>query len=118
MPARNVHPASAAVAVLRADAHAVAGVFCNALFTIRTTSLHGRQRGAASGDRGAVPGQAHRRRKGGGMEQRWGLSFISWSSRLRPSIWDVVAIPLVLGVVALFAWGGSEMSVPYQFGDA
>ena len=31
------------------------------------------------------------------MEQRWGLPFIAWPSRLRPTLWDLVAIPLVLG---------------------
>ncbi len=51
------------------------------------------------------------------MEQRWGLPFIAWSSRLRPTRWDLVAVPLVLGGIALFSWGGQEMSVPYQFGD-
>ena len=51
------------------------------------------------------------------MEQRWGLPFVAWSSRLRPSRWDLVAVPLVLGGIALFSWGGSQMSVPYQFGD-
>ena len=51
------------------------------------------------------------------MEQRWGLPFVAWSSRLRPTRWDLVAVPLVLGGIALFSWGGSQMSVPYQFGD-
>src|SRR5947209_6314919 len=57
-------------------------------------------------------------RLGGGMQQRWGLPIVAWPSRLRPTIWDLLALPLVLGAVALIAWGGREMSVPYHFGDA
>ena len=37
------------------------------------------------------------------MEQRWGLPVIAWPSRLRPNYWDLVALPLVLGLVALIA---------------
>jgi NitT/TauT family transport system permease protein len=51
------------------------------------------------------------------MEQRWGQPFVAWSSRLRPTRWDLVAVPLVLGGIMLFSWGGQEMSVPYKFGD-
>ena len=40
------------------------------------------------------------------MEQRWGLPLIAWPSRLRPNYWDLVALPMVLGVIALIAWGG------------
>ena len=40
------------------------------------------------------------------MEQRWGLPLVAWPLRLRPNIWDIVALPLVLGVLALVAWGG------------
>jgi NitT/TauT family transport system permease protein len=51
------------------------------------------------------------------MEQRWGLPLVVWPSRLRPTIWDIVALPLVLGLLALVAWGGSAMSVPYEVGE-
>jgi NitT/TauT family transport system permease protein len=51
------------------------------------------------------------------MKQRWGLPIVAWPSRLRPTLWDVVALPLVLGLVALLGWGSSEMSVPYHFGE-
>jgi NitT/TauT family transport system permease protein len=51
---------------------------------------------------------------GGGMQQRWGLPIVAWPSRLRPTIWDLIALPLVLGAVALVAWGGREMNVPYH----
>jgi NitT/TauT family transport system permease protein len=48
------------------------------------------------------------------MQQRWGLPIVAWPSRLRPTIWDLIALPLVLGAIALLAWGGREMSVPYH----
>src|SRR5467141_4373917 len=51
------------------------------------------------------------------MEQRWGLPVIAWPSRLRPNYWDLVALPLVLGLVALIAWGGLAMSARYQIGQ-
>jgi NitT/TauT family transport system permease protein len=51
------------------------------------------------------------------MEQRWGLPLVAWPLRLRPTIWDLVALPLVLGLLALVAWGGSAMSMRYQLGQ-
>jgi NitT/TauT family transport system permease protein len=51
------------------------------------------------------------------MEQRWGLPLIAWPSRLRPNYWDLVALPLVLGVIALVAWGGQAMNAHYQVGE-
>src|SRR5215472_13587573 len=51
------------------------------------------------------------------MEQRWGLPLIAWPSRLRPNYWDLVALPLVLGLVALISWGGIAMSVRYHVGE-
>src|SRR5438445_1813433 len=52
------------------------------------------------------------------MEQRWGLPLIAWPSRLRPNLWDLAALPLVLGALALIAWGGMAMGAHYQIGDA
>jgi NitT/TauT family transport system permease protein len=51
------------------------------------------------------------------MEQRWGLPLVAWPSRLRPNYWDLVALPLVLGAVALVAWGSMAMSAGYQLGQ-
>jgi NitT/TauT family transport system permease protein len=51
------------------------------------------------------------------MEQRWGLPLIAWPSRLRPNFWDLVALPIVLGAIALVAWGGLAMSARYQIGE-
>ncbi|HZK90367.1 MAG TPA: ABC transporter permease subunit [Stellaceae bacterium] len=51
------------------------------------------------------------------MEQRWGLPLIAWPSRLRPNYWDLIALPLVFGVLALIAWGGMAMGAHYHVGD-
>ena len=51
------------------------------------------------------------------MEQRWGLPLIAWPSRLRPNAWDLVALPLVLGVLALITWGGMAMGAHYELGE-
>ncbi len=51
------------------------------------------------------------------MEQRWGLPLVAWPSRLRPNYWDLVALPLVFGLIALLAWGGLAMSARYQVGE-
>ncbi|HTW51774.1 MAG TPA: ABC transporter permease subunit [Stellaceae bacterium] len=51
------------------------------------------------------------------MEQRWGLPLIAWPSRLRPNYWDLIALPLVLGLIALIAWGGLAMGAHYHVGQ-
>jgi NitT/TauT family transport system permease protein len=51
------------------------------------------------------------------MEQRWGLPLVAWPARLRPNFWDLVALPLVLGALALVAWGGLAMAARYHIGD-
>jgi NitT/TauT family transport system permease protein len=51
------------------------------------------------------------------MEQRWGLPLIAWPLRLRPNYWDLVALPMVLGGLALVAWGGLAMSAHYRVGE-
>jgi NitT/TauT family transport system permease protein len=51
------------------------------------------------------------------MEQRWGLPLVAWPSRLRPNLWDIVALPLVLGLLALIAWGGVAVTAHYQVGQ-
>src|SRR5580765_1019780 len=52
------------------------------------------------------------------MEQRWGLPLIAWPSRLRPNAWDLIALPLVLGLLALVAWGGMAMAAHYNIGES
>src|SRR5215472_10458513 len=54
---------------------------------------------------------------GGSMAQRWGLPVVAWPMRLRPNFWDLVALPLVFGFIALVSWAGQKMSVPYVGGQ-
>src|SRR5579883_2922024 len=51
------------------------------------------------------------------MAQRWGLPVVAWPMRLRPNFWDLVALPLVIGLIAVIAWGSKQMSVPYVGGQ-
>src|SRR5690349_11886549 len=51
------------------------------------------------------------------MAQRWGLPVVAWPMRLRPNFWDLVALPLVIGLIALIAWASQQMSVPYVGGQ-
>jgi len=51
------------------------------------------------------------------MAERWGLPIVAWPSRLRPSIWDGIALPLVFGGLILLAWASHQMSVPYHPGQ-
>ncbi|HUK59043.1 MAG TPA: ABC transporter permease subunit [Stellaceae bacterium] len=52
------------------------------------------------------------------MPQRWGVPFIAWPERMRPSAWDGVALPLVIGTLLLIGWASRQMNVPYQPGEA
>ncbi len=52
------------------------------------------------------------------MPQRWELPSIAWSQRLRPSYWDGVALPLVIGAIMLIAWASRQMNLPYRPGEA
>jgi NitT/TauT family transport system permease protein len=52
------------------------------------------------------------------MPQRWGVPFVAWPERLRPSIWDGVALPLVIGAIILIGWASRQMSVPYLPGES
>ncbi|MDE2227701.1 MAG: ABC transporter permease subunit [Alphaproteobacteria bacterium] len=51
------------------------------------------------------------------MAQRWGLPIVAWPSRLRPNVWDGIALPLVLGAVILLAWASQQMSQPFHVGE-
>ncbi len=52
------------------------------------------------------------------MQQRWGLPIVAWPSRWRPSFWDGIALPLVIGAIMLIAWASQQMSVPYHPGQS
>src|SRR5689334_17573255 len=36
---------------------------------------------------------------------------------IRPNLWDVVALILVLSVIILLSYGGAKMSLPFQLGQ-
>jgi len=42
---------------------------------------------------------------------------IGFAPEIRPNAWDLVALPIVLGLLWLLAFGGSQMSTPYNLGD-
>ena len=51
------------------------------------------------------------------MAERWGLPIVAWPSRLRPSVWDGIALPLVFGALILLAWASQQMSQPFHAGE-
>jgi NitT/TauT family transport system permease protein len=52
------------------------------------------------------------------MAERWGLPIVAWPSRLRPSVWDGIALPLVLGAIITAGWVSHQMSQPFHPGQA
>lgn len=42
---------------------------------------------------------------------------VSFTPELRPNVWDLAILPLVLGILWLLAFGGSQMLTPYNVGD-
>ena len=51
------------------------------------------------------------------MQLAWGQANVAWLSRLRPNIWDAVALPIVLGFLALMAYAGQGATAPFQVGE-
>ncbi len=51
------------------------------------------------------------------MQLAWGQANVGWLSRLRPNVWDAVALPIVLGFIALMAYAGEQSVGPFQLGD-
>ncbi|MDE2167464.1 MAG: ABC transporter permease subunit [Alphaproteobacteria bacterium] len=51
------------------------------------------------------------------MAERWGLPIVAWPSRLRPSVWDGIALPLVFGALILLAWASQQMGQPFHTGE-
>ena len=46
-----------------------------------------------------------------------GVVSFAREAKIRPNTWDLVALPLVLLVLWLLAFGGGQMNVPYNIGD-
>jgi NitT/TauT family transport system permease protein len=51
------------------------------------------------------------------MQLAWGQANVAWLSRLRPNVWDAVALPIVLGFLALMAYAGEQTVAPFQLGQ-
>jgi NitT/TauT family transport system permease protein len=51
------------------------------------------------------------------MQQSWGLPLAARPFRLRPNGWDLVALPIVLALLALVAWGSLAMGARYTVGQ-
>jgi len=47
---------------------------------------------------------------------RWTLPTVAVSPDLKPNLWDMALIPVVFALLALLAYGGGQMSVPYDVG--
>ena len=47
----------------------------------------------------------------------WGLPVRSWQDRLRPNFWDVVAFPLLFGILAMIVVGAGGMTKPFDLGE-
>ena len=52
------------------------------------------------------------------MRPRFIPATVSIAPNLRPNAWDMAALPLVLIILVLLAYGGAGMDVPYNIGDA
>jgi NitT/TauT family transport system permease protein len=46
----------------------------------------------------------------------WGQPVRGWSDRLRPNFWDIVAFPLLFGLLALVFVGAGGMTKPFDLG--
>jgi NitT/TauT family transport system permease protein len=51
------------------------------------------------------------------MQLAWGQANAGWLSRLRPNVWDAIALPIVLGFITLMAYSGQQAVVPFHLGE-
>jgi len=42
---------------------------------------------------------------------------VSFAPNLRPNVWDLAVLPLVLAILWVLAFGGAQMATPYNIGD-
>ncbi|MEI9984420.1 MAG: hypothetical protein WDN69_15125 [Aliidongia sp.] len=56
-------------------------------------------------------------RRGKTDAARVGASERCVAVRLRPNVWDAVALPIVLGFLALMAYAGEQSVAPFQLGQ-
>ena len=48
---------------------------------------------------------------------RWSLPTVSVTPDLKPNFWDLAIIPMIFALLALLAYGGAQMSTPYDVGE-
>ncbi|CAA7619469.1 ABC-type anion transport system [Candidatus Terasakiella magnetica] len=48
---------------------------------------------------------------------RWSLPTVAVAPDLKPNFWDLALIPVIFAVLALLAYGGAQMTTPYDVGE-
>ncbi len=48
---------------------------------------------------------------------RWSLPTVAITSEIKPNLWDLALIPVIFALLALLAYGGSQMTTPYDVGE-
>ncbi|CAA7623526.1 ABC transporter permease subunit [Magnetospirillum sp. SS-4] len=48
---------------------------------------------------------------------RWSLPTVAVSPDLKPNVWDLALIPVIFAFLALLAYGGAQMTTPYDVGE-
>ncbi len=48
---------------------------------------------------------------------RWSLPTVAVAPELKPNLWDLALIPVIFALLALLAYGGSQMTTPYDVGE-
>ncbi len=48
---------------------------------------------------------------------RWSLPTVAVAPDLKPNFWDLAIIPMIFALLALLAYGGAQMTTPYDVGE-
>ena len=48
---------------------------------------------------------------------RWSLPTVAVAPALKPNFWDLALVPVIFALLALLAYGGAQMSIPYDVGE-
>ena len=48
---------------------------------------------------------------------RWSLPSVAITSEIKPNLWDLALIPAIFALLGLLAYGGSQMTTPYDVGE-
>ena len=47
---------------------------------------------------------------------RWSLPTVAVAPNLKPNFWDLALVPVIFALLALLAYGGAQMTIPYDVG--